>query len=119
MLGTFYTFNSFSTHNLEASKRFYSETLGLHVVENEMGILEVKAGGSNKFVIYPKGEAHKPADFTVLNFEVKNIEKVVDHLIEKGIIFEQYSKPMKTDKKGIHWHSNDNPGPDIAWFKDP
>ena len=109
------TFNSFTTHDLEASKKFYTETLGLRVVENEMGILEIKAGGSNTFIIYPKGDAHEPANFTVLNFAVKDIEKVADHLISKGITFEQYPE-MKTDEKGISWYDG---RPNIAWFKDP
>ncbi len=119
MLKDSFTFNSFSSNDLEASKKFYSETLGLRVVENEMGILEIQAGGSNQFIIYPKGEAHRPANFTVLNFEVKDIEKVVDHLTSKGITFEQYPEPMKTDEKGICWSTDDQPGPNIAWFKDP
>lgn len=111
-------FNSFSTNDLEASKAFYAETLGLEVLENEMGILEIKAAASNKFIIYPK-ENHQPATFTVLNFEVKDIENKVDGLIGKGIVFEQYPEPMKTDKKGICWSSGKNTGPHIAWFKDP
>ena len=111
-------FNSFSTNDLEASKTFYAETLGLEVLENEMGILEIKATGSNAFIIYPK-ENHQPATFTVLNFEVKDIENKVDGLISKGIVFEQYPEPMKTDKKGICSSPDKNTGPHIAWFKDP
>ena len=116
MLKDAYTFNSFTTHDLQVSKKFYADTLGLHVIENEMGILEIQAGGSNKFIIYPKGEDHRAANFTVLNFEVKEIEKVVDHLAAKGITFEQYEAPMKTNEKGI---CRNNHGPTIAWFKDP
>lgn len=116
MLKDLFTFNSYSTNDLEASKYFYQEILELQVVENEMGILEIKAGGSNKFVIYPKGENHQAATFTVLNFEVKEIEKVVDHLIKKGITFQQYTAPIKTDEKGI---CKGEFGPKIAWFKDP
>lgn len=115
MLKDSYTFNSFSTNDLRASKTFYAETLGLEVVENEMGVLEIKAAGSNKFVIYPK-ENHRPATFTVLNFEVKDIKSEVDDLIGKGIAFEQYPEPMKTDEKGMH---DDGRGFAIAWFKDP
>lgn len=116
MIKDSYTFNSFSTNDLEASRKFYQEKLGLHVNENEMGILEIQAGGSNKFVIYPKGETHEPASYTVLNFEVKDIEKVVDYLIGNGITFEQYNEPIKTDEKGICRRID---GPLIAWFKDP
>ncbi len=118
MLHDTYTFNSFSTNDLEASKTFYAETLGLEVMANQMGILEIEAAGGNKFIIYPK-ENHQPATFTVLNFEVKHIESKVDGLISKGIVFEQYPEPMKTDKKGICWSSDKNTGPNIAWFKEP
>ncbi|MEX2567476.1 MAG: VOC family protein [Cyclobacteriaceae bacterium] len=116
MLKNANTFNSFSTNDLEASKIFYQEILGLHVIESEMGVLEIKAGGSNKFVIYPRGDDHQAAKYTVLNFEVKHIEEVVDHLNAKGITFEQYDEPTQTDEKGIHHGSV---GPKIAWFKDP
>lgn len=117
MLKNAFTFNSFSTNDLQVSKDFYKNTLGLEVVENEMGILEIKAKGSNKFVIYPK-ENHQPATFTVLNFEVADIEKEVDTLIGKGIVFEQYPEPMKTDEKGICWPPDNEDWPIIAWFKD-
>lgn len=114
MLKESYTFNSYTTNDIESSKKFYGEILGLEVFENEMGVLEIKAGGSNKFVIYPK-ENHQPATFTVLNFEVKDIEGEVDDLIAKGVTFEQYPEPMKTDDKGI-CRMDDRFG--IAWFKD-
>ncbi len=50
-------------------------------------------------------------------FPVPDIEKAVDELISKGITFEQYGEPMKTNEKGIV--RGDGRGPDIAWFKDP
>lgn len=115
MLTNAYTFNGFSTNDLKVSKDFYKNTLGLEVVENEMGILEIKAAGSDKFIIYPK-ENHQPASFTVLNFEVRDIEKEVDDLIRKGIVFEEYPEPMKTDQKGICRRDGRFA---IAWFKDP
>ena len=115
MLKNSYTFNSYTTDDIESSKNFYGETLGLEVIKNEMGILEIKAGGSNKFVIYPK-ENHQPVNFTVLNFEVKDIQKEVDDLMAKGIIFEQCPEPKKTDAKGI-CRRDDRFA--IAWFKDP
>lgn len=118
MLSDSYSFNSFSTNDLKASKKFYGETLGLQLIENNMGILEIKTAGSNKFVIYPK-ENHKAASFTVLNFEVEDIEKEVDHLRHKGITFEQYGAPLKTDEKGICWPPEKTNWPVIAWFKDP
>lgn len=115
MLSNAQLFSSFSTDDLEASKKFYSEILGLEVKENEMSILEI-TGNSHRFIIYPKGEDHQPANFTVLNFEVSNLEQTVDELISKGITFEQYGGSMQTDEKGI---ARSDEGPAIAWFKDP
>jgi hypothetical protein len=39
----------------------------------------------------------------------------VDQLAKRGVRFERYDEPIKTDEKGIHR----NDGPKIAWFKDP
>ena len=64
-------------------------------------------------MIYPK-DTHTPASFTVLNFPVDEVEKIVDELTEKGLTFEQYPE-FHTDAKGI---SRDY-GQEIAWFKDP
>jgi hypothetical protein len=89
--------------------------LGLEVKDGIMGILELHIEGNNPVIVYPKPD-HEPATFTILNFPVDDIDKAVDALIEKGVVFEQYGDAIKTDEKGI---SRDNGGPDIAWFKDP
>ncbi len=109
-------FSSFSVKDLQKAKEFYSKTLGLEVKDNPMGIMELQISGSSNIMVYPKPD-HEAATFTVLNFSVDDIEKSVDELIAKGIVFEQYDEDeLKTDKKGIS--SNPN-GPKIAWFKDP
>jgi predicted enzyme related to lactoylglutathione lyase len=109
-------FSGFSTNDLAAAKQFYGEVLGLEVEETpapmQMLRLHLKTGGI--VLIYPKGEAHKPAEFTVLNFPVTDIEATADELAAKGVTFEHYPG-MDIDEKGI---SHDS-GPLIAWFKDP
>ena len=108
-------FSGFSTDNINKTKQFYGETLGLKVENNPMGILELHTEGNRPVIVYPKPD-HVPATFTVLNFLVDDIEKAVDGLIAKGVIFEQYGGDIQTDKKGICRESG---GPPIAWFKDP
>jgi predicted enzyme related to lactoylglutathione lyase len=108
-------FSSFSVNDLQKAKKFYSEILGLEVKDDPMGIVELHTQGNNPVMIYPKPN-HEPATFTVLNFPVENIEKAVDELIAKGIVFEQYEGEIKTNEKGI---STNPHGPKIAWFKDP
>lgn len=116
MLQNSHAFAGFSVNNIEEAKHFYSEILGLNVKTDPMGIIQLQFDNGCKIIIYPKPN-HIPATFTVLNFPVKNIDASVDELIKKGITFEQYSDPIKTDEKGIC--RGDGRGPDIAWFKDP
>lgn len=115
MLKNSKVFSGFSVDNIKDAKTFYEKTLGLKVEENPMGHLELHFPNTTTVIIYPKPD-HKPATYTVLNFPVKNIEKKVASLSEKGVKFIQYDEPIKTDKKGICWSDK---GPNIAWFKDP
>jgi len=112
MLETNKAFSSFSVDDLQKAKQFYGQTLGLKVKESKEG-LELHSGQQSIF-LYPKPN-HKPATFTVLNFQVDDIETAVDQLRQKGVSFEQYEGEIKTDQKGIHREG----GPTIAWFKDP
>jgi predicted enzyme related to lactoylglutathione lyase len=109
-------FSGFSVNDIPKAKEFYAEVLGLEVKDNPMGVIELNIEGGNKIIIYPKPN-HVPATFTVLNFPVTNIDDAVDELIRKGIAFEQYEVPIKTDEKGIC--RSDGKSPNIAWFKDP
>lgn len=108
-------FSGFSVDNLQKAKEFYSEVLGLEVVDHPMGLIELKINGASNIIVYPKPN-HTPATFTVLNFPVDNIDLAVDLLLEKGVLFEQYEGDIKTDNKGI---CRSPVGPAIAWFRDP
>ena len=104
--------SSFSVVNIQKSKDFNGNTLGLEVSGGPEGTLVLSKA---KTLIYPKPN-HQPATFTVLNFPVDNVEKTVDELSQRGVRFEVYNEPnLKTDARGI---SRGN-GPTIAWFKDP
>jgi catechol 2,3-dioxygenase-like lactoylglutathione lyase family enzyme len=105
-------FSGFSTNDVEAAKRFYGETLGVDVSDDH-GMLNLKLAGGQRVLIYPKDD-HVPATFTVLNFEVADIDAAVDDLAAKGVAFERYEGSGQ-DAKGI---ARQYPPP-IAWFKDP
>jgi len=107
-------FSSFSVNDLTQAKEFYGQTLGIKVSESPEG-LELQTRGGSVF-LYPKPN-HTPASFTVLNFPVDDIERAVDELEALGVRLEHYNLPdIKTDKRGIF---RGEPGPQIAWFKDP
>jgi catechol 2,3-dioxygenase-like lactoylglutathione lyase family enzyme len=108
------SWSSFSVKDIEESRKFYDQVLGIRVNSLEMGILELHPPGDTKLWLYPKKD-HEPATFTVLNLLVDNIDKEVDRFIGLGIRFERY-EGFNTDEKGIVRSEN---GPLIAWFKDP
>src|SRR5688500_5571906 len=81
-------FSSFSSNDIQKAKEFYGETLGVEVSES-MGGLELKLAGGSSVYIYPK-DNHEAASFTVLNFQVDNIDEAVDKLKSLGITFESY-----------------------------
>ena len=107
-------FSGFSVNDIQKAKAFYSQTLGLEVSEEMQGLLNLHLDGNINILIYPKPN-HVPATFTVLNFQVDDIEQTVDELNRRGVQFEKYNEPyLKTDEKGICRGK-----PLVAWFKDP
>jgi predicted enzyme related to lactoylglutathione lyase len=118
-------FSGFSVDDLSKAKAFYGTTLGLDVTENtKMNTLVIHLATGGRVLVYPKGPAHAPASFTILNFPVKDVEKAVDELHARGVVFEKYEGDLKTDEKGIFRGgaprgSGPADGPMIAWFKDP
>jgi len=106
-------FSSFSVKDLDETKKFYSQTLGLEVSETNEGLI-LKTNGGNEIFIYPKPD-HTPATFTVLNFVVDDVDNAVDELVKMGIRFQLYDKgELKTNDRGVFQGK-----PKIAWFKDP
>ena len=111
MLGSASAFSGFSTNDIAASRAFYEDLLGVDVTEDE-GMLTLKVG-QQTVLIYPKDD-HQPATFTVLNFQVADIDAAADALVAAGIELERY-EGQPQDERGIAREY----GPPIAWFKDP
>ena len=116
MLGDSKTFSSFSAADIAAERRFYAETLGLEVSEAN-GLLTLHLHGGGLVLIYPKPD-HRPADFTVLNFTVPDIDRAVDELAGRGVRFERYDG-FGQDERGIMRPDASRGGPSVAWFEDP
>ena len=106
-------FPGFSVDDLGAAREFYGTKLGLRVEDGQMGSLNLTLPSGQTVFVYPK-DNHEPATFTVLNFEVSDIDAAVDDLVAKGVVFERYEGAGQ-DAKGI---AREYPPP-IAWFKDP
>ena len=105
-------FSGFAVNDLQKAREFYSETLGLNISEAN-DLLTLHLAGDRDTLIYPKPD-FVPATYTILNFEVDDIEKTVDDLTARGVKFERYDG-MKQDERGIHKDGERL----IAWFTDP
>lgn len=115
MIRTKEAFSGFAVNDIDSAKEFYGTTLGMDISDSEMGTAELKLGSGASVMLYPKDD-HTPADYTMLNIPVDNIDEAVEELTERGVEFIIYnSGDIKTDDKGI-MRGN---GPNIAWFKDP
>jgi len=112
MFGNTKAFSGFAVDDLEAARKFYSETLGLDT-SGQYGLLTLHLAGGRDTLVYPKPD-HQPASYTILNFQVDDIDAAVDELTRRGVSLERY-EGMGQDEKGI----NRAGGPYIAWFKDP
>lgn len=106
--------SGFAVPDTDEAKRFYGETLGVgvEVLDEENGVMALKLTGGDVFV-YRKPD-FEPATYTILNFEVDDVDAAVDGLTSRGIEFERY-EGFEQDEKGVAR----GPGPAIAWFKDP
>jgi predicted enzyme related to lactoylglutathione lyase len=107
--------NSFAVDDLEKVREFYGETLGLGttVLSEEFGVMALHLAGGRDTLVYAKPD-FVPATYTILNFEVDDVEGAVDELSASGVQLERYDG-FDQDEKGIAR----GPGPAIAWFKDP
>ena len=108
-------FSGFSTDDVPAARAFYADVLGLDVSE-ENGMLFLRFESGHEVLVYPKGPAHEPAGYTVLNFPVEDVPGTVAELRERGVPFEKYAgTPVETDDDFVFRGG----GPLIAWFTDP
>ena len=112
MIDTRNAFSGFSVRDVPEARRFYEDVLGFETSEDH-GMLLLHVGEGHPVLVYPKGDAHEPASFTVLNLPVADVEAAVDELVGRGVVFEHYEG--MTDERGI----NRQGGPLIAWFRDP
>src|SRR3954454_13225034 len=116
MLANTKAFSGFAADDVEKAREFYGETLGLKTSE-EHGLLTLHLAGDRPTLVYPKPD-HTPADYTILNFPVDDIDEAVDGLAARGVQFERYDG-MEQDEKGVMRGRAANRGPDIACFTAP
>ena len=115
MLGDNKATSGFAVKDMDAARDFYEGTLGLRVqaLDEEHGVAALKLAGDLDVFMYLSEEMN-PASYTMLNFEVDDIDGAVAGLSERGVSFQRYDG-FDHDEKGIVR----GPGPQIVWFEDP
>jgi predicted enzyme related to lactoylglutathione lyase len=115
MLGNNKATSGFAVNDLHKARDFYEGTLGLtvEVLDEEHGVARLRLADDYDVFIYLSADM-TPASYTMLNFEVDDIDAAVEGLVSRGVSFERYDG-FDHDEKGIVR----GPGPYIAWFKDP
>jgi predicted enzyme related to lactoylglutathione lyase len=115
MLGQNKVTSGFAVNDMNAAKEFYEGTLGLsvEVLDEEFGVTRLQLADGGAILMYLSADM-TPASYTMLNFEVDDIDAAVDDLASRGVGIERYDG-FEQDEKGIMR----GPGPQIAWFKDP
>jgi catechol 2,3-dioxygenase-like lactoylglutathione lyase family enzyme len=101
------------TKKAAAARKFYERALGLRLIHDDPFALVFDAGGRMLRVV--KVAEFTPAAFTIVGWEVGDIEAMVKKLSKKRVRFQRY-QGMEQDRLGI-WASPG--GARVAWFKDP
>lgn len=113
MLGSATVTALVGTMKPEISKAFYQDTLGLKFISDDGFALVFE--GKNARVRVSRVPGVTPAAYAVLAFTVDDIEKAVDGLTAKGVVFPRFGFFVQ-DARGI-WTAPD--GTKVAWFHDP
>ncbi|HSX44122.1 MAG TPA: VOC family protein [Candidatus Saccharimonadales bacterium] len=100
--------------DLEAAKKFYSETLGLKPGDEDPGGILFSAGGGTKVFVYPTQFAGTN-QATAAGFVVDDVAGVAEALSAKDVKLEHYDLPGATMDGDVHVMGEMK----AIWFKDP
>jgi predicted enzyme related to lactoylglutathione lyase len=115
MLGERKATSGFAVRDMGRAREFYEGTLGLRVevLDEQHGVAVLHLTGGYDVLMYLSADMTPPS-YTILNFEVDDIDAAVEGLGERGLQVQRY-EGFDHDEKGIVR----GPGPQIAWFEDP
>jgi catechol 2,3-dioxygenase-like lactoylglutathione lyase family enzyme len=99
--------------DLDRARKFYVDTLGLGLLEENPAALVIEGKGTTlRVALVP---APQQAGYTVLGWTVPEIQAAMTSLTARGVIFERFPG-LEQDVDGV-WTAPG--GAQVAWFKDP
>jgi catechol 2,3-dioxygenase-like lactoylglutathione lyase family enzyme len=106
--------------DLQRSRKFYAEKLGIEPSEERPGGLLYRCG-EGEFALFESTGAAS-GDHTQMGWEVEDIEATVEQLRARGVVFEEYDFPGLKTVNGIAEIEGNYPSKGIgeraAWFRD-
>ena len=101
--------------NLEISRKFYENILGLEEIDSVGEEVVVYRCGNAAIIVYQSQYAGTNKATSATWVVGEDMEILVRELKSKGIQFEHYDMPNTTLKDDIHFDGDMK----VAWFKDP
>jgi catechol 2,3-dioxygenase-like lactoylglutathione lyase family enzyme len=115
ILGNIDASPNLAVKNLEVSKKFYEDTLGLKQIDTEGEEVIAFKSGITTIYLYQSQNAGTNKATAVTWVVGEDLEYIVMKLKAKGVTFEDYDMPDMTRKNEIHIFGDMK----VAWFKDP
>ena len=95
---------------------FYEGKLGLTPGEGSRELSRTYPCGSGTSLFVYAAPTHAGrTTATLARWDVDDLDKTIDELTARGVVFERYDEPVPTDEKGVH----DSGYGRVAWFRDP
>ena len=114
MLGTEKAYPTVAVKDIATARKFYEGVLGLREVGTEgEDFVSYRTQDSMLFVYRSRFAGNNEA--TVVTWTVPDVEKTVEALKARGVVFEHYDMPGMTLEGDVHVSGRTR----VAWFKDP
>ncbi|MBA2268229.1 MAG: VOC family protein [Nitrosopumilus sp.] len=101
--------------NLEISRKFYENVLGLEEIDSVGEEVVVYRCGNAAIIVYQSQYAGTNKATSATWVVGEDMDVLVKELKSKGVQFEHYDMPNTTLKDDIHFDGDMK----VAWFKDP
>lgn len=101
------------TRDAARCRAFFADQLGFRVLGEDSMALVLEADG--RMIRVQKMPNHEPRPYTVLGWNVSDIDAAVERLAAAGVLCERFGFTGQ-DERGIMGFSD---GTRVAWFKDP
>jgi len=102
-------------NDMDRGRAFYTDTLGLKVVEEMEGeAISLEAGSGTSVTLYRTPSAGQ-ASHTLATFDVPNMDAEMEELRARGVTFEEYDFGEWKTTNGVMLDGTFK----ASWFKDP